>query len=486
MALPNLGEFFISPRSSGITTIWREFLGYFVKQFWPGVNTQIDKLPFTRLDFPLLVLPFFLLAFLALLAFWKDPRPRNAIFAGITAGLLGYVYFHTWVYWTLVVGFVAIATFGFYRRDTVRVRGVALLIAVLAIVLIPYAVNYYQFVSTPGHEDFALRLSLAEGREFFLVGLGFDYVVYLVLALLIGFLYFKKDRKSALFFFCLLGAMVAVWNVQVFTGFVPAPDHWPKAISVVLYILSAVVFFELTRFVGARSPRFAAFVPVILFLIIFGVVTKKVVNVISLSRGLQPWVAAKHSFPKDIVDSWDWINTNIPGEPRIVSSSFLTSQYLAVYTSARPYLPQSIISPLPTKELEERYLVVSRLFDVPETVMKVQLASKAPPMQCDDPACYYRDENFGKATDDLYACFFSRGGVNTYFRQGCGRVPEERRSELLLRYRALNPIWQDIEGDYVYYGIWERQFSQPDFEHDPKLTLVYENPMVKIFRIQKP
>jgi hypothetical protein len=280
--------------------------------------------------------------------------------------------------------------------------------------------------------------------------------------------------------------MVAVWNVQVLIGFVPAPDHWPKAISVVLYILSAVVLFELSRLVGARSPRFAAFVPVILLLLIFGVATKKVVNVISLARGLQPWVGAKHFFPKDIADSWDWINANIPGEPRIVSSSFLTSQYLAVYTSARPYLPQAIISPLPTKDLEERYLIASRLFQVPKAVMGAELASKVPPTECKGSACYYRDENFRKATDDLYACFFSHGGVNTYFRQGCGRVPEERRNELLLRYAGLHPAWQDIHADYVYYGIWEWQFSQPDFEHDPELALVYKNPMVKIFEIKKP
>src|SRR3989338_7952946 len=104
MALPDLAEIFFSPRSSDFATNWREFLGYFVKQFWPGVNTQIDKLALTRLDFPLLVLPFFLLAFLALLTFWENPRPRNAIFAGAAAGLLGYVFFLTLVFWMAVLG----------------------------------------------------------------------------------------------------------------------------------------------------------------------------------------------------------------------------------------------------------------------------------------------------------------------------------------------------------------------------------------------
>ena len=97
--------------------------------------------------------------------------------------------------------------------------------------------------------------------------------------------------------------------------------------------------------------------------------------------------------------------------------------------------------------------------------------------------CYYRDENFGKLSDDLYACFFSRGGVNTYFRKGCGRIPEEKQSELMNRYTTLFPSWQDIEAEYVYYGPWERQFSQPDFENDPRLRLIFQNELVKIYQI---
>lgn len=485
MALPDLHEIFFSPRASDFATNWREFLGYFVKQFWPGVNTQIDKLPLTRLDFPLLVLPFFLMAFLALLAFWERPRPRNAILAGVTAGLLGYVYFHTWVYWMAVVGFMAIATFIFYRHDAERIRGIAIAVASAVVTLIPYAINYFRFAAAPGHKDFILRLSLAEGREFFWRGLGFDYLAYAAVGVLIAFLYFKRDRSRMMFLLALLAAMFAVWNVQLLTGFVPASDHWPKAVSIVLFIISATILFELSRRAMIRWSRLTLLIPAFLIVGSLAVATKKVVNVVSLSRDPQQWVMNKYAFPKEIADSWEWINGNIPGEPRIVSSSFLTSQYLAVYTSARPYLPQSIISPLETAELERRYLVSSRLFEVPDAVIAAQLAAKAPPMECDEPYCYYRDENFGKLTDDLYACFFSRGSVNTYFRQGCGRVPEERRRELLVRYATLRPAWQDIEVDYVYYGPWERQFSEPSFDRDSRLALVYQNSLVEIYRIRK-
>src|SRR3989344_3294470 len=485
MALPDLSDIFFSPRSSDLATNGREFLGYFVKQFWPGVTTEIKSFPLSRLHFPVFVLPFFLMAFLALLAFWENPRPRNALFSGVTAGLLGYVYFHTWIYWMAVVGFMAIATLVFYRHDATRLRGMGILIATAAATLIPYVINYYRFITAPGHEDFTFRLSLAEGREIFWAGLGFDYLVYLALGVLVWMLWFTRDSNRGVFLLALLAAMPAVWNVQLLTGFVPAPDHWPKAISVVLFIISAIILFELGRRVILRWPRLAPLIPILLIIGSLAVVSKKIVNVASLSAGPQQWVSDKYFFPKEIADSWEWINANLPGEPKVVSSSFLTSQYLAVYTSARPYLPQSIISPLPMDELETRYLAASRLFGVRPEVLDDQLRSRPPDDPCLGLECYYRDENFGKLADDLYACYFSRGSVNTYFRQGCGRVPEAKRAELLARYSALRSRWQDIPAEYVYYGPWERQFSEPNFERDSQLTLVYQNPLVEIYQVKR-
>jgi hypothetical protein len=136
-------------------------------------------------------------------------------------------------------------------------------------------------------------------------------------------------------------------------------------------------------------------------------------------------------------------------------------------------------------DFESRYLTASRLFGVNVEVLGAALKSRPPPTPCLEPSCYYRDENFGKLTDDLYACYFSRGGVNSYFRQGCGVVPEERRAELLAEYARLDVSWDDVPADYVYYGPWERQFSQPHFERDLRLTLVYQNPLVEIYQVKK-
>lgn len=485
LAGPNLAEIFPNTNAAGLATYFREFLGYFVKQFWPGVSTQIDKLYFARIDYPLIVFPFYLLAFTALYSFWKGPSFRRALATGFSSGLLFYFYFHTWAYWLTALGFLFILTLLFLRRDHDRLRGFAVIFIVIGIMALPYLVNYYQFTKTPDHHDFALRLSLSEGREVGLVGIGYDYIAYLFLAAAVFLLYFKRDRQKAILLWAFVAAMFAVWNIQLITGFVPAPDHWTKAVSPTLFIILAIIVYDLAERIETKRHAWRKVFTVVLVVLTVLVVTKKLVNIVSLARAPQPWVENKYFFPKDISDSWDWINNHLGREPKIISSSFMTAQYLAVYTSARPYLPQSIISTLAMRDLEERYLKASRLFKVPDDIIKAQLDSQAPATPCLEKYCYYRSENFGKLTDDLYACFFSRGPFNENQRRGCGRVPDDYKKDLLARYQKTRPTWQDTGADYVYYGPWEKQFSSPRFEKDSKLELVYKNPLVDIYKINK-
>ena len=98
-----LQQIFTDTGSDGLKETFREFLGYFVKQFFPGINTQIEKLYFARFDYPLFVFPIFILAIAGLIYFWQKPTKLNALGAAIPAGLLFYFYFHYWVYWVIVI-----------------------------------------------------------------------------------------------------------------------------------------------------------------------------------------------------------------------------------------------------------------------------------------------------------------------------------------------------------------------------------------------
>lgn len=479
----SLGEFFTDFGNHGLETSLREFFGYFVKQFYPGIRTQLDKLPYTRLDYPLLVFPFFLLAIITLWAFWERPTARRGAAAGASAGLLFYVYFNAWVYWIVVIGCLAILAFTLERRERGQLAAFGVLWGTLVVVALPFTLNYLHFSATPGTDDFIRRQWLAEGRVIAWRALGYAYLAYGLLATAAGGLFWRSDRRKAVFLLACLAAMPIVWNVQLVTGFVPAPDHWKRIASPVLFIVLAVIARELTRRTEDRWPAARFAVPALLLALTFLAVTKKAVNALSLSSGLAPSVAAKHAFPQELADSWAWINLNLPGEPKIISPSSMTSLYLAVYTAARPYLPYSILTSLPTAAIEERWLVASQLFGVPDDILRAELGdlTRVPPI-CAGAECFDMFLNFSKAPFNLYACFFTKGSFNEVLYQPCA-VPADYREALVARYRAFAADWAAVAADYVYVGPHERQLSQGHFRPGEGFTLVYENPLVKIYRI---
>lgn len=483
MVLPSLSDIFSDFGNDGLAVSFREFLGYFVKQFWPGVNTQIDKLPYARLDYPLLVLPFFLAAVMASIALWERPSRRRGVVAGVATGLLLYVYFNTWVYWVIVLGLLSLYVIWRRREDPARFSGFIACWVAFAVMAIPFAVNYLVFSAAPGASDYLYRQWLSEGREPGLTALGYAYLLYVFLAAAVIRLYWPGQPRKALLFLAMIAAMVMVWNVQLMTGFVPAPDHWKRIISVVIFIILGKIGADLIQRMKGILPRAAVMATVLIVLLTAAAVTKKIVNVASLGRGLQPWVAAKYAFPPELADSWAWISENLPGDPEIISPSTMTSQYLAVYTAARPFVPYGILTPLAMAEIEERFLAANRLFGVSEDRLRAQLGDldRVPP-DCTGPECFDQRLNFTKTRFNLYGCYFFREPFNEAVNRACA-MPDEYRERMVERYRQTMVDWSSIAAEYVYYGPHERQFARVEFRNDPGFTLVYENSLVEIYRI---
>ncbi|MEK7629071.1 MAG: hypothetical protein AAB394_00930 [Patescibacteria group bacterium] len=44
--------------------------------------------------------------------------------------------------------------------------------------------------------------------------------------------------------------------------------------------------------------------------------------------------------------------------------------------------------------------------------------------------------------------------------------------------------WSQTNSSFVYYGPWEKQFSQVNFSKDSRLELIYKNSLVEIFKIK--
>lgn len=468
---------------------WSEFQAFFINNFIPFARTQVDQMFLARIDEPLLTFPFYLAAILSFFVFWRKPRRFWAIISGIAAGLVFYVYFHHWVYWVIVLGLLFIYTAIFRRDDKERLKNFCLLFGVLALVAIPYFVNYFSFHSISTAQDFIYREGVIYGRQ---LGIGAsnikDYIFYAILWALTIFFYWKKDRLKAILFSGLILAMFISWNIQLVIGYSPVPHFFQRSFSPVLFLILFNFIHDLVKKLELRAQFWRKAVVVVLIFLISSAVIKKASNIISMSVAVQPALVDYYRFPADVVKSWDWINANLGKEPVIISPSTIESMYLNTYTSARPYLATGFLSLLSTSEMENRYLISHKLFGASEQIFQQRLLGnfKCPIADCIPDG----GSNLNDSLWHLYGNYFLsrttsiRGLLNGSADSKLVQKRSERTGELMERYRNLNPKWSDTGANYVYLGPWENQFVNPDFSKDKELSLVYSNDSVKIYRIK--
>ncbi len=459
--IPNIAK--ESPFFSNII----DFQIRFINSFVPFVKTQFNQLPLDRFDEPLLTYPIYLSAIIFFIIFWQKPSRMTAIFSGFFAGLLFYTYFHHWVYWITALGILFSSVLIFKRKDKAIIKNYLILFGVLLVVAIPYFVNYFSFAQTPDSQYFSFKLGAIHGRYLGITKENIiDYVSYILLGVLVYFMYWKESRHKAILFFGVILAMFAIWNVQLVTGVVPIPAYFRRSLSPLFFLILFSLLYDVIAKFEIKWPQIRKYSAAILIVLAVSVTAKNIINVYAIGCCIQPYIVESNKFPNEIVESWDWINSNLQHEPKIISSSILTSLYLPAYTSARPFLPTAYTTLLNMEETERRYLISQKLFGVKnEDLRNIDL-------------------------DMLYGFYFLAryGSFSNYFLNADNKIIDQKKSEkvneLMKRYEAMAmPQWNDIDSDYVYVGSWERETAARSFAKDKNLELVYQNSSVELYRI---
>ncbi len=451
------------------------FLNIVGKNFIPLVQTPIDRLALVRFDEPLLTMPFLLATILSLFLFWREPGRKSALRAGALVGLLFYIYFHYWVYVVVVAGSLLLLALVTHKKDVWRLKCTLLLNAVYAVFSVPYFINQLAFSRTAGYNDFIHRVGIRmhEGRFFDFADYRY-YIAYGVLALIIYALWFNTDRKRAELYFVFLFASFVVLNVQVVTGFVPEPDHWVKVLHVVASLMAIDCLAEIVKRLFSAKK-----ILVVLVVLSFLLVGKKIINAtyfINPPADVLPY----YTFNQDIIDSWVWISNTLPHEPKIISPSFLTTDYLTSYTSARPYLPTGVKTLTTNKILEERFLTAYKLFNVSPETLRSRLTAR--PVEGNNNNNNWKTPDLlSRLNADIPASLY----YNYYTRDFGGSIPDQKVKELLGRYYDLNITWASIDADYVYIGPFERALVSADFGGDGNFQLLFKNSSVEIYKIIK-
>ncbi len=454
------------------------FSNIVLKNFYPGIQTLLPLIFWSRIDYPLLTNLVYLSAIAAVLIFWLRPTRKNALIAGAISGLLFYTYFHLWSYWVTIGGLLFLAAIFLLRADKERLKNFWWLAGTVLVFGAPYLLNQIKLNALPGYPDYIGRLGLSLGHNLTLSAWP-HYLVYALLAFLVYRVFWKKfETKSyALFYWSVLAAAFIVWNVQLVIGFVPHPDHWPRAIDPIIFLMVFHLIYWWVNNLGQRYSINKKIVPATLILLSVLLVTKKVVNALSFIKPPER-VVANHTMPADWLSAWRWLDQNT-GEAKVLTDSYTTSSYLMAFSSARPYLAQGGLAPLTNFEIEERFLTANKLLGVPEKVLEGRLRGEGPKcdFECDRN---YSQSNLSDARLHIYQLFYQH-------RPGDLRnqIPEEKIGELLERFRKIKPDWRAVEADYVYHGPLERQFSPIDPADNGGLELAYQNSAVAIYRIKK-
>lgn len=448
-----------------------------LKNFYPGIQTLLPLLFFSRVDHPLLTSLIYFPAIALLLIFWKKPSAKTAVVAGFVSGLLFYTYFHFWVYWVVVGGLLLSAAVLLWRHEKALIKNFFILIGTFLAVSVPYFANQLRLGGLPGYGDFVNRVGVDLGRS-----IGWEwwphYLAYLLVAILIYLTLWKteNEKKRAVFYWVALLSGLVVWNIQIITGFVPHPDHWPRAVDPVLALILFEVLYRLAKRISTSYPKVRKAIPVILISLLILLVAKKIVNAAMFFEP-KPKLLVEYVMPEDLLRSWSWMDENLE-DPKIISPSLITTIYSTAFSSARPILPSGGAVALSNERLEDLFLMANKIFGVSAGVLEKRLRGGSGldcKYLCDwDPAL----ANIRKTPDFLYSSYFKH-------LTGSKAVPEERIAELSMKYRSMDADWQSSGADYVYYGPLERQFTEIDLSRDPDLELVHSNDSVDIYKIKK-
>ena len=463
--------------------------------FIPIVRTPLAKLSLGRTEDPLLTYLAFLPTIAVLLIFWQKPSKKTGALAGTLIGLVFYVYFHYWVFLTMVVGLIGIFAVFQIKKNFQFFKSVLFLFLALAIVTTPYWINFFSFQNSPTAEEVTKRIGVETSRSLGFIGGNppiFHYIFYGLLAVLVYFVFYKRDQKNtAKLYWIFIIAMFMIWSVQVITGFVPSPDHWFRPIGAFVFIILSHALYELFKKANYKI------VAILLIVSSSLLIAKKVINALVFVNPPQQFIAEhafeSRAFNPSIAESWGWINKNLSHEPKIISPSFITSFYLNAQTSARPYFVGGFNTAASNAFLEKRFLTTYKLFKVKSEFLRRALEidyskdMRSPEKYSDSP---YADNhvylNTAEIIPHLYVGYyyndpsrFPRSKTTYRF------VSKEKADELIAAYPKVSASWKDIEADYVYYGPWEKQITQINLKNNPDLELMFKNKEVEIYKIEK-
>lgn len=423
-------------------------------------------------------LPIFAMAFLFLLLALERKERKWQIFAGLTHGLLIYVYLTDVMYLFTSMGIMAVIFF--LQKRFSEVKKLATIIAIALLTSAVYWWNFFYIQFLPWSKEFYIRLG-GELTHQFRTSQWKEYIVYIIFSFVIWYLGKRMGKKVvATYLIGLALAGILLLNLQVFVGYNPAPTVWSgHQMYFGLFLGWLTVAYWLYLILKQSRPAIGKVFSISLVTIVIMVALRIVYTQFFIASYLYPL----HATMPNITRSLDWLNANTPRDSVVVSPSLVTNALLPVFTHNNSLLPVAVTSAASQAEILDRFFVAYSLFGYSPEYVKKALKGELPKS---DDLTQHQENGL---TTWLFESYYVDHSIDGYFYRRTAEISPEvaagivadyvrypkRPQYLLNRYRA----------DYLYVGPYEKKYSGVDFGKLNYLEEVYNEEGVNIYRIKK-
>lgn len=372
--------------------------------------------------------------------------------AGISFGLLFYTYLYDWA--STLVALVIMGIIFLFKKDYSRVKQIAVIVGVGALVSSFYWYNLWQILHLPNHQDIIARAGGEFSHHIRFSTVWKSYLRALVLVAALWLFWLKREKNIAIFLSAFLLAYFVAVNAQVITGFNPHPDHWYR----VQFFPIAITFFLLGLWFFDHYFKVSSLYAFLFLLYFYAAVFYS-----QVMYSIQ--YADAYGIDKDKLASYEWLNQHVSQGSVVGSISPSINWDIQLHTHQKPFLPFGLSTLASDKELWERFMIMSKIFGVsPQKFAKVFIQ--------DSMVFYLFNEEYGSHNFD------------SSFRSYKRKIPDaivEEKANLYNEYFGSSSFDIPYHLDYLYFS-GENSEEQYLVKAIPTLNKVYENGKIKIYQ----
>lgn len=423
-------------------------------------------------------LPIFALAFLFILLALEKKERKWQIFAGITHGLLIYVYLTDVMYLFTAMGIMAVMFF--YQKRFSEVKKLVTIIGIAIITSALYWWNFFYIQFLPWSEEFYIRLGGELTHQFRASHIK-EYIALIIFSFVIWFLGKRMGKQvAATYLMGLALAGIILLNLQVFVGYNPAPTVWSghqMYFGLFLGWLAVAywVYLILKQSQTAKAKYFSIFLAVLVVMV--------TLRIVYTQFFIASYLYPSHTLPPKIIRSLDWLNANTPRDSVVVSPSLITNALLPVFAHNNSLLPVAVTSAASQAEILDRFFVAYSLFGYSSEYIKSALKNELP--KSDDLTGYQENG----LTTWLFESYYVDHSIDGYFYRRTAEIPPEVTARIVFDYERYPKnqkyLLNRYRADYLYVGPYEKMFSGVDFGKLDYLEEVYNEEDVIIYKIKR-